>query len=371
MSKRVQVLMGLAALVVVLGGLRAAKDLMTPVLAGLMVAAISSPLVISMLRRRVPPLMGALLVLVLDVGVLGLFGVLLALAASDLQEQLPLYLQKLTALADRLGRYMGHDGVSVLKGDQLGDLLGGVAAQFAALASHLLVMLLVVFFTNWELALLLRKLRSLSDNAPAQYARVNRLVQQVQRYLVVKTWTSFLIAVAAFLSLKLLGVGSALLLALSLFLLHFIPNVGAFLAAAPALLVAWAERGWGTAALVALIYLVLNTLIGGILEPKMLGNRLGMSPLLVLLSMLFWGWLWGPMGALLSVPLLVVVRILLETSEDFAWLTPWLEAEPNLPSLPQSISLSRFANSLRWRTPPEVSLEPAPPTQPAHHEPRA
>lgn len=345
MSERLSWLVGTAAVAVILGGLRWAGELLAPVLLGVMVAALTSPLVVASLRRGVPPLVGALLVLGLDVSVLGLFGGLLALAVSDLQERLPLYLQKLSIVGDRFG------GAAE-------ELL----ARFAGVASHTGVVLLVVFFTSWELGLLARKLKALSDNAPAQYARVNSIVQQVQRYLVVKTWTSLLIAVAAYAVLRGLGVGSALLLAIGLFVLHFIPNVGAFLAAAPALLVAWAERGAGVAAMVAAAYLVLNTVIGGILEPKMLGNRLGISPLVVLLGMLFWGWMWGPVGAILAVPLLVVGRIVLENSPDLAWLAVWLEAEPDLPDLSKRLSLPRIASSLRRRSRPATLPSPAPPS---------
>lgn len=348
MSERLSWLVGAAAMVVILGGLRGAGELLAPVLLGVMVAALTSPLVVALLRRGVPPLAGALLVLGLDVSVLGVFGGLLALAVSDLQERLPFYLQKVSVLGDRMG------GAAE-------ELL----ARFAGVASHTGVVLLVVFFTSWELGLLVRKLKALSDNAPEQYARVNRIVEQVQRYLVVKTWTSLLIAVAAYAALRGLRVGSALLLAILLFMLHFIPNVGAILAAAPALVVAWAERGPGVAAVVAAVYLVLNTVIGGILEPKMLGNRLGISPLVVFLGMLFWGWMWGPVGAILAVPLLVVGRIILENSPDLAWLAVWLEAEPDLPDLSRRLSLPRLS-ALRRRSRPTTLPSPeSPPPRPA------
>jgi predicted PurR-regulated permease PerM len=146
----------------------------------------------------------------------------------------------------------------------------------------------------------------------------------------VKLGTSLIAAVCAFFVLKAFGVGLALLLAIALFLLHFIPNVGSAIALVPAVLIALADRGPGVAAGVAACYLVLNTLIGNVLEPRWLGRTLGMSPFFVLLAMLFWGWLWGPMGALLSVPLTVVAKIVLQNVPDLAWIAKLAESDPDL-----------------------------------------
>ena len=119
--------------------------------------------------------------------------------------------------------------------------------------------------------------------------------------------------------LIVLGVDLALLLASSLFVLHFIPNIGAAVATIPAVLAALASQGPGTAALVAIGYLLINLLVGNVLDPRVLGRTLGLSPLAVLLGMLFWGWLWGPAGALLSVPIMMVAKITLENVDGLSW----------------------------------------------------
>jgi AI-2 transport protein TqsA len=150
--------------------------------------------------------------------------------------------------------------------------------------------------------------------------RVDRIVRQVQRYLVVKTLMSFTTAFLAFILLRCLRVDVALLLALLLFLLDFIPMVGVVTATIPAMLVALASRGPGTAVAVGLGYVLINMLVGNVVEPRVLGRTLGLSPLVVLLGMLFWGWLWGASGALLSVPLMMVGKIILENSKGLAWI---------------------------------------------------
>jgi len=185
--------------------------------------------------------------------------------------------------------------------------------------------LLVVFFTLCEFAGLGDKIRNIVRDPEHGLERIDRIVREVQKYLLVKTLASFLLGVLAFALLKILRVDVALLLALLLFILHFVPNVGSVMATVPAVLVALASRGAGTAVAVGVGYFLITMLVGNVLEPRVLGRTLGLSPLVVLLGMLFWGWLWGTPGALLSVPLLMVVKIVLENSKDLAWVARVLE----------------------------------------------
>jgi AI-2 transport protein TqsA len=331
-AARYQVLVSLAAGVIVIAGLKLAAGFIVPVLLGCMIAAASSPLLTWLLARRMPPIVAAGLVLLVDIVVLSAIGSLVALAASDLQGRLPSYLRRLGAMTHAAGEFTRRHGLgsSVTSWLHFDQMAGSLASSFADFTSHVIVVLFVVFFGLCEVTLMGDKLRALAPNGDAQLAHVDRVVRQVQLYLVVKLGSSLIAGVCAFLVLKAFGVGLALLLALSLFLLHFIPNVGSAIALIPAVLVALADRGPGVAAGVAACYLILNTLIGNVLEPRWLGRTLGMSPFVVLLAMLFWGWLWGPMGALLSVPLTVVAKIVLQNMPDLAWLAKLAESDPDL-----------------------------------------
>jgi predicted PurR-regulated permease PerM len=131
------------------------------------------------------------------------------------------------------------------------------------------------------------------------------------------------------------------------FLLNYIPTVGSIIAAIPAVLLSLILVGTaGHAVLVTLGYVVVNTLFGNILEPNLMGRRLGLSTLVVILSLLFWGWAWGPLGALLSVPLTVVVKIWLENTHDLKWVAILLDkapppvavASPVLPPAPATVT---------------------------------
>ena len=108
------------------------------------------------------------------------------------------------------------------------------------------------------------------------------------------------------------------------FLLNYIPNIGSILAAVPAVLMALVQFDIGTALMVAGVYLFVNILIGSILEPRIMGQGLGLSTLVVFLSLIFWGWLLGPVGMLLSVPLTIMVKIVLDAKEDTRWIATLL-----------------------------------------------
>jgi predicted PurR-regulated permease PerM len=232
---------------------------------------------------------------------------------------------------------MKHHGLASSASSSTGllhfdQMASAVASAFADLSVNMVVVLFVVFFGLCEVTVMGDKLRALAPNGEEQLSRLDRIVREVQLYLLVKSAMGIMVGVCAFLVLKAFGVGLALLLALSLFLLYFIPNIGAAIALIPAVLVALADRGLGVAAAVAACYLTFNTLIGNVLEPRLLGRTLGMSPFFVLLAMLFWGWLWGPMGALLSVPLMVVAKIVLQNIPDLAWIAQLAEFDPDLTS---------------------------------------
>jgi AI-2 transport protein TqsA len=316
-----------AALVVIVFGLRFAEAFLVPVIIGVMVAAVSSPLVNWFSKRGAPTVLSAAIVLLLDIAVLGGMARLLLLAASDLQGGLPSYVAKFSALSVSLQQYLQRQGLHNfaaahwLSTDQASTMVQSFIGDFATGASHVALVVFVVFFLLCELGGMGEKLRRLSANADVQFERVDRIVRQVQLYLVVKLWTSLLAGVGAFLVLRAVGVELALLLSLSMFILHFIPNVGAAIATIPAVIFALVDRGPAAAATVGIAFIVINTVVGSLVEPRMLGTRLGVSPFVVLLGMLFWGWLWGPAGALLSVPILAATKIVLENIPDLAWIS--------------------------------------------------
>jgi AI-2 transport protein TqsA len=338
-SKRSATLIAIASAVVILGGLKLAGDLLVPVLLGMVVAATSTPVVTFLLRKKVPPIVVAVIALALDVVALAGLGALFVAAAGDLAEFLPRHEEWFTGADASIARWLAHHGVHevyhplapVMQGDRIGHTVAGAADTVANGASLVAVVLLVAFFTLCEVTLLGDKLRAFVPNAESHLARLDRVIRDVQRYLVVKIAVSATAALLGFLVLKAFGVELALLLAFVLFVLHFVPAVGVPIAMVPAVAVALLSRGVGAAIGVAISYEVIAVLCGNVLEPRLLGRTIGLSPLTVLLSMLFWGWMWGPLGAVLAVPITTVVKIVLENAPGLERWARMLETSPDMP----------------------------------------
>ena len=130
--------------------------------------------------------------------------------------------------------------------------------------------------------------------------------------------------------LMIIGVDFAILWGFLAFLLNFIPNIGSAIAAVPAVLIALVQLGPGPAVLTAILYIVVNTIIGNVIEPKLLGKNLGLSVLVVFLSLIFWGWVFGTAGMLLAVPLTMTIKLILDQMDELKWLGLLLGDESSL-----------------------------------------
>ena len=159
----------------------------------------------------------------------------------------------------------------------------------------------------------------------------------MKQYLVIKTLVSLVTGILVAVWLAILGVNFPLLWGLLAFLLNYIPNIGSILAAIPASLLALVQISLGAALLVVLGFLVINVVMGNVIEPRWTGRGVGLSPLVVFFSLIFWGWVLGPMGLILSVPLTVTVKIALESSEETRWVAVLLGPE-NVPRESEAVS---------------------------------
>ena len=332
-----------AAALVAIIALKHVGGFLAPVLFGAMVAAASAPVVSWLNRRRVPIMVSAAAVLLIDFAVLASLGWLFLSAAGDLQERLPTYITRLLSLSNALTLHLGsaatlplHD---TLEPDRINAAVSSVAERLIGITSFGAVVAFVVFFTLCEGDEMSAKLRTLQPGIASRLDKLERVMADVRSYLLVKGFTSFLAAAATWLVMDLFNLPLATLMALSMFLLHFIPNIGAAAATLAVVGIAFAERGSGTAIAAGCALSGVALVIGSVLEPHFLGRALRLSPLMVLLGMLFWGWLWGPVGALLSVPLMVVAKAALENSE-LAWIAQLLgnrAAEPIPPRRPLTV----------------------------------
>lgn len=339
-SSGTKVVLTLAALVIVIAGLRASGAFFLPVLVALFIAIVSTPLLVWLERLRVPRTLAVLLTILLDVGTLAGLIALVGSSLSGFNDALPRYqtaISETVASAVELVRAQGLP----LEAEEiaaLGDaswilhVVGDVLRALTEIVSNALLVVLLVVFMLLEIAPGRVKLGVLLDAPQGRFPELAAAAGKVQRYLVVKTVLSALTGLAFGVYLGVLGVDFPVLWGLAAFLLNFIPTIGPAIATIPPVVIALLTLGPGSALAAALGCLGINVVIGNALEPRMMGEALGLSTLVVFASMLFWGWLWGPVGALLAVPLTMLLRDALALGESTRWLAAmlgspeWLEA---------------------------------------------
>ncbi|MCA9061932.1 MAG: AI-2E family transporter [Planctomycetaceae bacterium] len=200
------------------------------------------------------------------------------------------------------------------------SLAAVLVSSIGEILSNLLLILLTVVFILLEASTFPTKLIHAFGKEHGTLQRYEHIITNVRRYIAMKTWISLLTGVLITLWLMVFQVPHASLWGLLAFLLNFIPNIGSIIAAVPALLIAWLDLGLLPCAACGAGYIVVNLLIGNFLEPRVMGRGMGLSALVVFCSMVFWGWVLGPVGMLLSVPLTMGVRVALEGFEDTRWL---------------------------------------------------
>lgn len=328
-----RVLYGLAAVTLVGAGLRAAAPVLVPVAFALFLAILCQPLFRGLLRYRVPAGIAVLAsVLVLGAAV-ALLLVLLLGSLSELQSVGPHYVDELRQRVSYTVEWWQTKGIVLAdwipsnwrSSGALVGLARGTLAGAARFLSAGTIMLLTLVFLLAETAVLPRRLARLPAPMRESFRHFAHVSEELQRYLAIKTAMSAAIGVAVGSWTAFLGVDFAVLCGLLAFAFHFVPNVGAVFAAAPAMLLAFVQFDASKAIAVGLGYLVVGLVLGNLAEPALLGRRLDLSPLVVFLSLVFWGWLWGPVGMFLSVPMTMAIKIVLAHSRDWGWVAKLLD----------------------------------------------
>ncbi len=343
-----RLLLTLAVVVVLIHGMRLTQPVLLPFAVAAFLAVISLPIVLWLTKKRVPLSLAILATVVVVAGVFGLLVVLSVQQFSELQARIPAYAEALQIqLNDVLGRLEGRWG---LLGDLRANVMGllnfpvlvswaGVAFRWAlSVVSMTLLVFLILAFALGEAAVLPRKLRLIGGSGVGSGTRMEKIVGEVQRYLVIKTLVSLATGVLLGSWTWAMGVESPILLGLVAFGLNYVPTIGSILASLPALALALVQFDFEVnavtgfdvqgALVVGLGYLVVNVVLGNWLEPILMGRSLGLSTMFVVFSLIFWGWLWGPIGALLSVPLTMIVKIMLENTQDLKWVAVLLDKAP-------------------------------------------
>ncbi|EMA4194779.1 AI-2E family transporter [Salmonella enterica subsp. enterica serovar Schwarzengrund] len=306
----------LGMLVVILSGIRFAADIIVPFILALFIAVVLNPVAQRMTRCRIPRVIAVSLLIVIIVMLMVLLLAYLGTSLNELARTLPQYRSSLVIPLQRIEP--AGIGVSV---DELAKYIDPNAAmtlvtnlltQLSNAMSSIFLLLLTVVFMLLEVPQLPEKLQQMMSRPVEGMAAIQRALDSVSHYLVLKTAISIVTGLVAWGMLAALDVRFAFVWGLLAFALNYIPNIGSVLAALPPIIQVLVFNGFYDALLVLAGYLLINLVFGNILEPRIMGRGLGLSTLVVFLSLIFWGWLLGPVGMLLSVPLTIIVKIALE-----------------------------------------------------------
>jgi AI-2 transport protein TqsA len=320
-------LITLAATVVVLAALKWSAELTVPLLLAAFISAALTPLMKRLTGWRVPVPAAVtsvlLLVLVIVVG----FSLLVGVAGSQLVDTLPRFESSFERRKLGLAYWLSTHRLAtfapgVLAFKTSGLAQGAVTWALTGSPDVIGVLGIIVFVTAFillESRTFQGKLASALHWDRERFVEIEHTLHEVQKYMLVKVWLSVLVGLLCGLWCTLLGLENAVLWGLLSFALNFIPVFGSLIATVAPTAAALILLGPGGAAAVFAGLFVIHNVIGNVVEPKVMGHAMGLSPLVVTIGILFWGWLFGPVGALLSVPLTMIVKIAFANTDDLAW----------------------------------------------------
>ena len=312
-------LIGAAAACIVVGAMRVAAPLLVQVLVVLFLTIVLSPVYYLFRRLRLPPGAAAALLVLLMVGgcVWALWGGVYP-AVMEFSKKAGGYHKEFLDALDNLTVWLQENEINLPNGylkehlalDPAQVSKAGLTALswLGSFVRFLVVVLIIASFAIFELPGLPRKVARARWLSPSRRAVLTRFVVDVRHYLGIKTIVSALTGGTIYLGLLAIGVDSPLLLGVVAFALNYVPVFGSIIAAVPAVLLALSAGGGPAAIWTLVLYIVVNQIFGNILEPRIMGAGFGVSPVLVLLSVAFWGWVLGPVGMLFAVPLTMAVR---------------------------------------------------------------
>jgi AI-2 transport protein TqsA len=321
-SPLTRALIAAAAVCVLVLFARSAASILAPTLLALFIAVIATPPLRWLRDKGMPKCLALLLILLALMDIASLVALTTTSALEGLREGLPSYQERLVLLSDEFGRWLEFVGIDRSRA-ALRDLISPAAASqliyvaltnaSSTLATGLLVLLIVAFMLI-EAPSLPAKLQAAFAVTSEGEEQLQRLFNSINRYMLIKLATSLGTGICIWIWLRIFGIEYAVALAVAAVLFNFIPIVGNIFMAVPAVLIALVQANFSTALLVTLGYVIVNGIIGNVIEPRLMGRGLGISSVVVLLSLLFWGWVFGPIGLFLSVPLTMVVVVALNAS---------------------------------------------------------
>ncbi|MCO6450313.1 MAG: AI-2E family transporter [Caldilineales bacterium] len=331
-TRFVLILLAVAAVFVIMFGIKATAVILNPILLAMVITITVLPLPGILQKRGLPGWLALAVTVVAVVGALALVIALFFLGISKLTISLPSYANDIAARADSTAQWIESNLAQIDSGSVdsaeianfVGTLLGFISGS---LVTVFMTLLIFIFMLSAAITLPSSTRLGLSADRPA-LSKISGLTEDVRRYISIMTLINFLVGMGDALLLWIMGVDFALLWGLLAWFLGYIPTIGFWLALIPPTILAWAQYGWNSALIVFIGYVIINGSVQNFVQPKMMGNRLNISPVVVFVSLFVWGWLLGGIGAILAVPLTLLIFSFLDSFEVTRWIVTLLRLGP-------------------------------------------
>jgi predicted PurR-regulated permease PerM len=333
-SKRLlYLLVGLASIFIIINGIRDLAFILNPILLSVVITITLIPLPGWFARRGVPGWLALVLTFLVVLAVIGLILLLIFVGMAQVAELLPSL--RASVIADNAGAAVEEQaGALGIRLDELAaaiesfitsQRLTGLATTlltglFRGVSQAFLVMLIFAFMLSSALALPSSSRLGLRPDHP-MIQRAANLTEDVRRYVTLTTLINFLVAIGNTILLLILGVDLALLWGVLSGFMGYIPAVGFWIAMIPPIILAFVEFGLPTSIVVFVGYVLINGTVENFVKPRMMGQQLRISPVVVVISLFVWGWLLGAVGAILSTPLTLLILSIMEGFDNTRWIS--------------------------------------------------
>lgn len=331
-----------ATLVIIIAGINQAQSVLVSFLIAVFLAMLATPPVLWLQRKRIPSFVAVLLVVGGMVVLLLIVGAIVGASINSFYTELPVYQARIQEKISEFQSYVTNKGIRhmdkiLLEYVNPGSVMKLTARLFAELSSaltNIVLILLTVAFILFEASSFPVKLRAALGHPLQVFPQFTRFVGDIERYMLIKTLISLATGILIGIWLSILGVDFPILWGFLAFLLNYVPNVGSTIAAVPAVLLALIQLGIGRAVMAAAGYMAVNFILDNVIETRIMGRRLGLSTLVVFLSLIFWGSLLGPVGMVLCIPLTMTLKFACQNNKSTQWIAVLLASEAPDESIP-------------------------------------
>lgn len=327
-KKLIPTAQGVAAFLIILAGMKLGQSFLNPLLMALFITIICAQPVFWLKEKNVS---SGLAVLIVIIGLLAIYTGLNLLVGSSLSlfiRDASKHSESLKELTESAGAFFSERGINIavfggegsMDPAKVMEYTRTVVSYIREMVSNEITFLFLTIFLLTEIGGIRLKFRAILKGNDALFEYWQKIGKKIRYYLSIKTMTSLATGVLVAVSLAIIGVDYPILWGLVAFLLNYIPTIGSIIAAIPGVTFSMLQLGFPATFWTLGIYIFTNVVIGSIMEPRIMGKGMGLSTTVVFLGLIFWGFILGPIGMFLSVPITMTLKFILDYNPKTRWI---------------------------------------------------